>query len=61
MEGTMSKLEIVFLAVAIGACLIFIVIVAFIDWRGWDRSRLRRDQALLDSEEEVDAAKHWLA
>jgi hypothetical protein len=57
----MSKVEIAFLVTAIGACLVFMASVAFVDWQGRDRPRSTRDQPLLDHEEEADAAGHWRA
>ena len=56
----MSKPEALYLGLTIGACLVFVMTVAFVGW--WSRTRPRsREQSLLDSVEEADAARHWLA
>jgi hypothetical protein len=60
MEEAMSKPEALYLGLTIGACLVFVMTVAFVGW--WSRTRPRsREQSLLDSVEEADAARHWLA
>ena len=61
MEGTMSKVEAAFLTIAIGASLVFMVAVLLVDWWSWDSRRSTGAQTLLDSEEEIDAARHWRA
>jgi hypothetical protein len=61
MEGAMSKTEALYLGLTIGACLVFVMTVAFVDWRGRERPRSPREQSRLDGVEEADAAKHWLA
>ena len=57
----MSKVEAAFLTIAIGASLVFMVAVLLVDWWSWDSRRSTGAQTLLDSEEEIDAARHWRA
>jgi hypothetical protein len=61
MEKAMSKPETLYLGLTIGACVVFALVVAFVGWWSRERPRSAREQSLLDSVEEADAATHWLA
>jgi hypothetical protein len=56
----MSKPEALYLGLTIGACLIFVMTVAFVGWWSRERARPPRERSLLDGVEEADAARHWL-